>query len=258
MLRSLTAFAAVSLLAALASPACRAAPSSRSAADPTRVHLITPNGGTDAFVALPGGRGPVPGIVVVHEWWGVNPQIQELARRLARQGYVAIVPDLYHGKVADDSEQAHVLLRGVEPGVAMAEIETAAKWLRAQPRVAKSKLGIVGFCMGGGYALAYALQGGDVSAAITFYGAPETDAAKLAGLKAAVQGHFGAEDDGIPVDRVEAFRTALAQAGKTSEIYVYPGAGHAFMHDGRASYRPDAAKQAWARMLAFLQRHLEH
>ena len=90
-----------------------------------------------------------------------------------------------------------------------------------------------------------------------FYGTPETDPEKLAPLKAPLQGHFGADDEGITSERVAEFKAALEKAGKAADIYVYPGAGHAFMHEGRASYRPDAAKQAWARTLAFLQKNLK-
>ena len=231
--------------------------SQRSGPDTSRVHLGSPDGGADAFAASPPGQGSAPGVVVVIEWWGLNSQIRDVARRLARQGYVAIVPDLYHGKVTDDPEQAHVLLRGLEPKTALADLDSAVQWLRAQPRTAKGKIGVVGFCMGGSYSLELALQNPEIAAAVMFYGTPETDPEKLAPLKAPLQGHFGADDEGITSERVAEFKAALEKAGKAADIYVYPGAGHAFMHEGRASYRPDAAKQAWARTLAFLQKYLK-
>jgi carboxymethylenebutenolidase len=227
--------------------------------DTAMVHLGAPGSGTDAFVAWPAGNGPAPAVIVVHEWWGLNDQIKEVARRLARQGYVAIVPDLYHGKRAsdDDTERAHVLSRGLDRDVALEELRAAARWLRAQPRTSKARIGVIGFCMGGSLAQQLALHSDEIAAAVVFYGSPDTDPAKLAGLGAPLQGHFGAKDDGIPVSRVDALRNGLKAAGKTAEIYIYPGAGHAFMNEARPSYHPDAAKQAWARTLAFLQKYLK-
>lgn len=228
------------------------------ASAPSTVHLSTPDGGgTDAFIAAPSGSGPVPAVIMVFEWWGMNDQIRDMARRMAQQGYYTIIPDLYHGKAATTPEEAHELMRGLEDTRVFSELDAAAAWLHAQKRCAGTKLGVMGFCMGGGITLRYALRTPSVSAAVMFYGAPETDPEKLAGLQAALQGHFGAEDQGITPDRVDAFREALKKAGKDAELYVYSGAGHAFMHDGAPSYRADAAKIAWARTLSFLQKHLK-
>ena len=111
--------------------------------------------------------------------------------------------------------------------------------------------------MGGRFSELLALNRPELSAAVMFYGRPETDPAKLAALQAPLQGHFGGEDRGIGPDQVAALKAGLAKAGKAGEIYVYPGAGHAFMHEGRDSYHADAAKQAWARTLQFLQKYLK-
>jgi carboxymethylenebutenolidase len=247
------------LLGLSVAAAPHARPAARPAAlePPSTVHLATADGGTDAFVAWPTGAGESPAVIVIHEWWGLNGQIKDIARRLARQGYVAIVPDLYHGKVAEDPERAHELMRGLEDTRVMTELDAARVWLRAQPRCAKARIGVVGFCVGGGISLRFALRGGDLAAAAMFYGPPETDPEKLTGLEAPLMGHFGADDEGIGPDRVAVFRTALQKAGKSAEIYVYSGAGHAFMHEGLPSYRADAARVAWARTLAFFQKHLK-
>ncbi len=213
--------------------------------------------GSDAFVAWPAGSGRAPAILVLHEWWGLNAQIRDMARQFASQGYVAVVPDLYHGQVTADPDRARALAAKLGNDDAFATIDAAMRWLRAEPRTAKSRLGVVGFCMGGGVAERYALRTADLSAVVMFYGQPETDPAKLARLGAPLQGHFGAEDQNIPLAKVEELRGALAKAGKPGEIYTYPGAGHAFMHEGNDTYRPDAARQAWARMLAFLQEQLK-
>ena len=225
--------------------------------DTARVHLGPADGGTDAFVALPPGNKEAPSVIVIFEWWGLNAQIRGVAKDLAMQGYVAIVPDLYHGKVASDPENAHILVRGLDEEAAMGDLDAAVTWLRAQPRTAKTKIGIVGFCMGGRISQLFALHGPAVSAAIMFYGSPELNPERLATLKAPLQGHFGAADQGIEPDRVEKLKAALDSAGKTNEIYTYAGAGHAFMNQTRPSFSPDAARLAWARTLAFFQKYLK-
>ncbi len=244
-------------LAARSFPARPVEPGAGSATDTAFVSVGSGENAEGAFVAWPAGKRAVPAVVVVQEWWGLNGQIRDVARRLAQQGYAAIVPDLYHGKVADDPMTAHELVRGLVDTEALGTLKDAVAWLRAQPRTARAKIGAIGFCMGGGLSEQMALQGTGVACAVMFYGAPETDPAKLAPLAVPLQAHFGEQDQGIPVKRVEEFKAALGKAGKSAEVYVYPGAGHAFMHDGAESYRPDAARQAWARTLAFFQKHLK-
>ncbi|HEY2955240.1 MAG TPA: dienelactone hydrolase family protein [Candidatus Eisenbacteria bacterium] len=264
MKRTIPGFAGAALLLtacatlAGAAPARKPAPAATvTAADTSRVHLGPAGASTDAFVALPPGSGNVPGVVVIQEWWGLNGQIREIARRLAKEGYVAIAPDLYHGKVTSDPEMAHTLMRGLDENRALVDLNEAARWLAAQPRTAGRRMGVVGFCMGGRLAELFALGDSSLAAAVMFYGYPETRPDRLAALRAPLQGHFGAEDQGIPPDSVAAFQAALSSAGKFAEIHLYPGAGHAFMHEGRKSYRADAAKQAWARTLAFFQKYLK-
>jgi len=232
----------------------RAAPG---VADTARVHLGPAEQGSDAFVAWPSGSGPAPALVILHEWWGLNGQIRDMAQEFARRGYVAVAPDLYHGQVASDPERARSLMQRLDPGDANRVIGSAVDWVRSQPRSATSRIGIVGFCMGGGLAERYALQAHGLGAVVMFYGQPETDPRKLAGLEAPLQGHFGKDDASIPLAKVNELRSALAGAGKTAEIFVYPGAGHAFMHEGSDTFRADAARQAWARMLDFLQEKLK-
>ena len=225
--------------------------------DTSRVQIGPSSGGTTAFVAWPSGDDEAPAVIVIHEWWGLNGQIRGVARRLAQEGYVAIVSDLYHGQVAGDPEYAHELSRGLDEGKALGDLDAALGWLRTQKRVDGRRVGVVGFCMGGRLSQLFALRHPDLAAAVMFYGLPESDPVKLATLKVPLQGHFGGEDRGIGADQVNAFKASLAKAGKTVDIYVYPGAGHAFMNEGRPSYHPDAAKQAWARALQFFQKYLK-
>ena len=225
--------------------------------DTLRVHLGPPEGGTDAFVALPTRTTPGPALIVVHEWWGLNGNIREVARRFARQGYVTIVPDLYHGKVASDPENAHILVRGLDEDVALSDLDNAVVWLASYPQTTKQRIGIVGFCMGGRISQLFALRSASLSAAVMFYGSPELKPERLAALKAPLQGHFGGADQGIEVARVDELRNQLKALGKTADIYVYAGAGHAFMNEDGHSYQPDAARLAWARVLSFFQKYLK-
>jgi len=245
------------VLAARSHPVSAAASAAHPAsADTERVHLGSAESGGDAFVVWPPGKGPAPTVVVAHEWFGLNAQIRGIAYRLAEQGYVAIAPDLYHGKVAGDPENAHILMRGLDEDDAVTEMVAAVDWAAAQPRTAGQKIGVLGFCMGGRLSELTALRSGRIAAVVMFYGPPEARPERLASLHAPLLGHFGAEDQGIDVRRVNDFRAALQRAGKSGEIYEYSGAGHQFMNDTQPAYRPDAAKLAWARTLAFLQKNL--
>jgi carboxymethylenebutenolidase len=225
--------------------------------DTAMVHIGPEDGGTSAFVAEPAGRNAAPSIIVVQEWWGLTDQIRGVARRLAREGYVAIVPDLYHGKVATDPELAHELSRSLEGEAPYADLGAAIDWLRQHPSTAKSKMGVVGFCMGGGLSQGLALRRPELSAVVMFYGQPATEPEEIKKLHSPLLAHFGAADRGIPPTRADDLRKALKVGGKVGEVYVYPGAGHAFMNETRPSYHADAARQAWARTLAFLQRYLK-
>lgn len=227
------------------------------AGDTTRVQLGPAAGGTSAFVAWPASSKPAPAVIVVHEWWGLNGQIRGIARRLAQEGYVVIVPDLYRGPVAGDMELAHELSRGLDEDRALGDLAQAAAWLRGQSRVQRDRIGVIGFCMGGRLSQLLALRDPALRAAVMFYGRPEADPARLASLRAPLLAHFGGEDRGIGSEQVDALRAGLAKAGKAVDVYVYPSAGHAFMNEEGPSYHVEAARHAWARTLAFLQKQLK-
>jgi carboxymethylenebutenolidase len=245
------------MLAVGVAGALAARPTGPPRADIEMVEIGPTLGGTQAFVAWPVPRGKAPGVVLVHEAAGLNGQIRDVARRLSREGYVVIVPDLYRGKLPTDAEKAEQLSRALDTGRAVEDLRAAAAWLRSRPETAKSRLASMGFGMGGALALELALTGGDVHAVVMYYGRPVTDDARLERLAAPVQAHFGADDEDVPQWNADRFRDALARTGKTGEVFVYPGAGHAFMNENRPSYRPDATRQAWARTLAFLQKQLK-
>lgn len=243
---------------ALASPARAVdAPSTQATHRGAVVSLKGSKGSFDAYLVKPRGKGPYPAIVVIQEWWGLNDQIKGVADRLSAEGYVAIAPDLYHGKVTSDPEKAHELLRGLDSTEALSNLGAGIDYLKRLPEVGKGKLGSIGFCMGGGLSLQLNLSRSDLAGVVMFYGQPETDPAKLKNSAGALLGFFGEQDEGIPRERVETMAKALRDAGKEAEIHFYPGAGHAFFNETRPSYVPGAATDAWERTLAFFQAKLK-
>jgi carboxymethylenebutenolidase len=199
------------------------------------------------------GSGRPPGLVVVQEYWGLVPHIKDLAQRFAAKGYVAIAPDLYHGKSTVDEAEAGHLMSGLDWGRAVDELLAAVRCLREKqgaPRV-----GVVGFCMGGALAI-LAAQDSGVDAYVSFYGFPPSPEA-IKDVTAPGLIFFGEHEEHFSVPGAKAFADAQRQKGREAEVIVFPGAGHAFFNDTRPEkYDPDAAREAWHRTLAFLQRNL--
>ena len=199
----------------------------------------------------------LPSIILVHEWWGLNDNIRMMARRLAGEGYRTFAVDMYHGRVAQNAEQARALVNEVmrDTDRGMAHLATAAMHLE-QARGA-DRIGIVGWCFGGGWALAGGLNLPDrIDATAMYYGRVETDRDQLARLGGPLLGLFGEADAGIPVAQVRQMESTLRELGKDVTIQVYEGAGHAFANPSGQSYRADAAEDAWRRTVAFFHRHL--
>jgi carboxymethylenebutenolidase len=216
------------------------------------------NGGsTPGFLAQPNVDGRFPGVVVIQEWWGLAPHIKEVAGRLAQAGYVALAPDLYHGQLATEPDEARKLAMALERDRAVAEILGAARYLQSLDEVAPRRIGVVGFCMGGGLAASAAAESrGELGAAVMFYGRP-LDPKDTAKLQVPLLGLFGELDQGIPVEGVRAFAQELEAHGKTHEIHIYPEAQHAFFNDGRPHmYHAEAAVDAWEKTLAWFEQYL--
>jgi carboxymethylenebutenolidase len=206
-----------------------------------------------AVVYAPAGNGPFPGLIVIHEWWGLNDWVKEQASKLADQGYVALAIDLYRGKVATTSEEAHEIMRGVPEDRARRDLLAAFDFLQSQPNVKKDRIGAIGWCMGGGYALDVALDQPKLAADVVNYGHLATDPAALEKIQAPILGLFGAQDRGIPPDDVHKFQAALDKLGKKIEIRIYDDAGHAFENpNNKDGYRQADAADAWKRTVDFL------
>jgi carboxymethylenebutenolidase len=212
-----------------------------------------------AFLATPEGKGPFPAVIVIQEWWGLDDWVKDQARALAREGYVALAPDLYRGKVATKQEEAHQLMMGLPRDRALRDLHAAFAHLQGRPDVRKNRVGAIGWCMGGMYALALATEEPALAAVVAYYGAPPSDAAALAKIKAPVLGNYGGEDKGPSPEQVKAFEAAMKAAGKPVDVKIYPGAGHAFanVNNPWKGYKEDAAKDAWKRSVDFLARHLK-
>jgi carboxymethylenebutenolidase len=200
----------------------------------------------------------LPGLIVIHEWWGLNDHVRAMARRLAAEGYAALAVDLYEGRVAESADSARAILQDAmadEAGLTE-NLTQAYRYLGTQQRA--PRVGVVGWCFGGGWALRTALALPDsLDAAVVYYGEPVTDRARLATLNVPILGLFGSEDQGIPVDRVGEMERALQELGKDAQILVYEGADHAFANPTGERYHAPAAEDAWAQTTAFLERTLK-
>lgn len=203
-------------------------------------------------------KGDLPGIIVIHEWWGLNDNIRHMADQLAGEGYTALAVDLYGGNAATTPEAAEALMKQVlaDPDRAKNNLRQAYRYLHDQAKA--PRIGVIGWCFGGGWSLQTALMLPDrIAATVMYYGRPVDDVAALSKLKMPLIGFFGEEDRGITVSDVRTFEQALKQAGVKAEIHEYPHAGHAFANPSGTNYQAAAAEDSWRRTLAFLARHLQ-
>jgi len=207
---------------------------------------------------LPGGPGPHPAIVVIHEWWGLVPWVKEQARDLAAQGYVTLAVDLYRGKSTTDPKIAMGLMRGLPTERGVDDLLAAVRYLKGLKAVDADRIGAVGWCMGGGYAARLAMADPALKAVAINYGDLPKDTAEAAKIHAAVLGTFGAKDRVVSPQRAEAFAATLRQAGRPVDTKFYPDAGHAFENpNNKAGYRPADTRDADARMRAFFHKYLQ-
>ena len=228
--------------------------------DNPRQNVTFPSNGSQAhgYLATPA-SGSGPGVIVIQEWWGLTDHIASVTDRLAAEGFVALAPDLYGGKVAHDADEAMTLLTELPVEGAARDLSGAVDYLLAQDAVTSQKVGAIGFCMGGGFVLMLAAQQGDrIGAAVPFYGVGPGVPSTYTGVRAAVQGHYAEQDGMYPVDQARALETQIREeAGVEVEFHYYP-AGHAFHNDENlmGTYDEEQAKVAWGRAVDFLRSHL--
>lgn len=200
---------------------------------------------------------PLPGLIVIHEWWGLTDSVRAMADRIAAEGYVVLAVDLFGGKNAGSPADARALLVSVveNPTLAEENIRQAYQFLVDSGQA--PRIGALGWDFGGGWALnAAMLFPNNLDATVIYYGQVTTDEARLAPVNVPILGLFGANDLGIPVDTVRRFEQTLEMLGKNYEIEIYADAKHAFANPAGANYNAAVAEQAWARTLAFLDLHL--
>jgi len=218
-----------------------------------------PSGDTtaQALLYLPQGAGPHPALILIHEWWGLNDWVKQQAAGYAAKGYVTLAVDLYRGKVATTPDLAHELSRGLPQDQGVRDLTAAMTYLEGRKDVARDRIGAVGWCMGGGYALQLAIASPALKAVAINYGSLPTDKAALAQIHAAVLGNFGGQDHGITPESVHAFEAAMQALGKPVDAKIYPQAGHAFENStNQAGYRAEDAQDAFARMDRFFAEKL--
>jgi carboxymethylenebutenolidase len=200
---------------------------------------------------------PLPAVIMIHEWWGLNDNVRAMADRLAGEGYIVFAIDLYAGEVAQTPDEARSLMMQAveEPDSANDNIRAAYNFVKST--AGAPRIGSLGWCFGGGWSLNTAkLFPDDLDASVIYYGQVTDDEDALRPINTPILGLFAAEDTGIKVASVEAFRDALERLRKNYEVHIYPGVGHAFANPTGSNYDAAAAEDAWSKTLEFLDRHL--
>lgn len=210
------------------------------------------------YLARPAAEGTYPGVIVIHENRGLTDHIKDVARRLAKAGFVALAPDLVSrngGTASMSRDQVAGVLGQSNPDDLVKDLNAGVDYLLQQPGVMPDKAGVVGFCFGGAYTLRLAAANPKIAAAVPYYGVTPQPAEQLANTNAAIMGQYGATDNRVN-STIPALEETLASAGKTFEKHIYEGAGHAFNNDTGTNYNEAAATQAWQRTLDWFTQHL--
>jgi carboxymethylenebutenolidase len=215
------------------------------------------NGGTtDGYLSVPV-RGNGPGIIVIQEWWGLVDHIKEVCDRFAGEGFVALAPDLYHGKTTKSPDEAGKLMMAMRIDEAEKDLRAAADYLAIQDSTTSERIGVVGFCMGGALALYTATKNPKIGACVVFYGGHPKVKPDLPNLHAPMLGLYADRDDFVTPDLVRELERKLKDLGKEVEVKIYPDADHAFFNDARPEvYNAGAAADAWQRTVEFLRKNL--
>jgi carboxymethylenebutenolidase len=237
---------------------------------PENAPVARKGGAPGGYLSRPAGKGPYPGVIVIHENRGVTEYIQDVTKNLARAGYVGLSVNLVSRSLGADypggSDEAMNALRELSDADAMADLDAGVEYLKKQPVVFTNSVGCMGFCMGGRFSLLFAAHRKDLKAAVVFYGRtinkstplqPKSPIDLAPEIAAPLLGHFGAADAGIPVDDVKKLEEVLKKSGKTFDIKIYPEAKHAFHREG-PNYHAEAAKDSWQRTVDWLGKYLKN
>lgn len=225
----------------------------------SRLDLPLNGSGAYAYVAQPDDDAQHPGVVLIQEWWGIEAHIIDLAQKLAKEGFVVAVPDLYHGKISTEPNEAQkavmVMLQNLER--AINEIVATLDGLKALPNVAPKKLGLTGFCVGGFLSYKVAEQYRGLGAVAPFYaGGYDPSSEDIQNIDAPISAFYGEHDGSIPLVQVEKIKQVYAQAGKDLQVGIYDG-GHAFLNPDHGMGNEAAAAEAWPKLVSFLKENLK-
>jgi carboxymethylenebutenolidase len=213
-------------------------------------------GKTGGYLATPT-QGSGPGVIVIQEWWGLVDHIKDLCDRFADEGFVALAPDLYHGKSTKSPDEAGKLMMAMRIDEAERDLSAAAQYLSTLDSTTSEKVGVVGFCMGGALALYTATKNQQVGACVVFYGGHPKVKPDLPNLHAPVLGLYGEKDASVTPAVAHELERQVKALGKQIDVVIYPGAGHAFFNDMRPEvYNAEAAADSWRRTIAFLRENL--
>ena len=225
---------------------------------PQNVQFQSGTGSAYGYLALPDGGESGRGVIVIQEWWGLTDHVRAVCERFASEGFVALAPDLYGGRVAHDRDEARKMMAELPVEQAVVDLAGAVDFLLDHDRVVGSSVGAVGFCMGGGFVLVLAArERGRIGAAVPYYAVGAYETADLSGTTAPVLGHFASEDQSAPPEQARALESALEESGSPLvDIRIYEGAGHGFFNDEGVRYDRELAESSWNDTVRFLREHL--
>jgi len=207
------------------------------------------------YLAIPDDGGVFPGVVLIHEWWGLNDNMKQTADELASHGYAVLAVNLFGRDAATTADEARQQVSSFVPEQGVANMNGAVKYL--QTNHGSEKIGSVGWCFGGGQSLALALNNSDMDATVIYYGSITSDKEQLSSITWPVLGIFAGLDTGIPVESVEEFDQSLDELGIQNEIYIYPDVNHGFANPSGQRHAPDETQDAWKKTVAFLHDTLQ-
>jgi len=212
---------------------------------------------TLGFVARPKQSGRYPGVIVIHEIWGLVDHIKDVANRLAREGYVALAVDLFDRKIVSKLEDGREIRQTLTEEKILGDLNGGFNYLKTLKYVKPNRIGSIGFCMGGGLSLQLACRNPELAAAVIFYGRNPTPIDLVQNIRCPILCNYAGADMGITEQDIALLKQTLVKYGKEFDIKVYPGASHAFFNDTRERYDSEAAKDAWERTLKFFNKYLK-
>jgi len=246
------------LLVALLGGVLGCAGIARAAAKTETVHFQNGKDTVNGFLASPEKPGRYPGIVVVHDWWGLTDWVKDQTQKLADQGFVALAVDLYGGKLPANATEASEMSNAVTENHAVLDLMAGIVYLTTRNDVERDRIGAVGWAMGGDYSMRLATLVPRLGACVVNYGVLPTDPNELQNIGAPVLGNFGADDHGVTPTDVQAFEKTMKTLNRRVDMKIYDGAGHSFENpNDKNAYRPEAAEDAWNRTVAFLNKSLK-